>query len=583
MRRSSAAVGLVVVSMLLLSAFAATRLTSGAGQPLYPDLQTLPPGNLSLRTQTMEDGQSHYLVRFDNTVGNWGGRLEIVADLEKSRDLFQNVYDAYSGGNLVSTTRIDSDLIFHPTHNHFHFQDFASYLLLKKDANGDYLPTTRRGTKTSFCIVDTIRVAQIGSGSSSNNTCTAKKQGLSPGWGDVYTAGLPEQWIDMGTSIPADGDYAVQSTADAKDKLQETNENNNTAVTEFSIRGGKLTTTTTTPACILDPATGPVGTAVNLSCERLVPGEKLDLRWNSATAPILKTITVNDQGNASGSLVIPESSLGPHYVHAISQTTGRATLALFTTSPAMALNKTSGTVGSPVGINLTGFAPGEKVSVRYTTTGSTTTSISTVTVNALGSGAGTGTVPVSALGAHKVEAKGGTSKKVVTSSFSVVPSMTLNLASVTAGKKVAPTLRGFQKSETVTISIPGQNLTLKSIRTSSTGSANGTSSNSFTIPKTLAPGDYVIQARGNTSGMIVTAPLTVTAAPTTRSVQTASEDEPSPTIAAPEPSATSLATPETTATEVVEPTTMATEEPTPTRRERREGGASASDDGTPET
>ena len=466
-------------------------------------------------------------------------------------------------------------------------------MLLKKDGNGDYLPTTRRGTKTSFCILDSIRVAQIGIASPSFNTCNAHRQGLSSGWGDVYTAGLPEQWIDMGTSVPEDGDFAISSIADPTNKLRETDEDNNSAVTNFSIRGGLLTTSTSSPFCTLSPNNGPVGTPVNLQCEQLTPGEKLDLTWNSPSAPVLNTITVNDQGSASGSLVIPESTIGPHYVHATSQSTDRSTLALFTTNPAVKLNRSSGPVGSSVGITLTGFAAQERVTVRYTTTGSTTVALATLRVNADGSAAGTGTIPSSAFGAHKVEGKGGTSKKPVTSSFSVVPRLSLNLTTVAAGKKLAPTLRGFKKSETVTISIPSMNLVLKSIRVSSSGSANGTSSNSFLIPKDLEPGDYVIQALGASSGASATVTVGVVPRTSTRSIRAADTGEPTATATVPSATLTRTATPEPTetpteptptekptATVAIEPSATATTESSPTDG-GSDGAETTSIDGIP--
>ena len=168
-------------------------LTRGVGEPILPDLRTLPPTSLSLNRERMSDGSNHYLLRFDNTVVNWGGPLDIVDDLNRSRDLTQNVYDAFNNGSVVSSVKVASDHIYYPSHNHFHFQVFATYLLLKKESNGAYQPTTRVGTKTSFCIVDTIRVTTLGSGASTHRTCTSAKQGLLAGWADIYSANTLEQ------------------------------------------------------------------------------------------------------------------------------------------------------------------------------------------------------------------------------------------------------------------------------------------------------------------------------------------------------------------------------------------------------
>ena len=52
----------------------------------------------------------------------------------------------------VSHEMVTSDFIFHESHNHFHFADFASYRLLTKDAQGTYQPSTQEEHQISFCI-----------------------------------------------------------------------------------------------------------------------------------------------------------------------------------------------------------------------------------------------------------------------------------------------------------------------------------------------------------------------------------------------------------------------------------------------
>jgi len=119
--------------LLILFAIATAGLPSHpsrAGQPLYPDLRTAPPTGLRLEQRRFSSGSTHYLLRFDNLIGNWGGRLDIVANFASSRDLYQNVYDSYTGGDLVIHKSFSSDLMYHQTHNQF--TKFASYQLLKK-------------------------------------------------------------------------------------------------------------------------------------------------------------------------------------------------------------------------------------------------------------------------------------------------------------------------------------------------------------------------------------------------------------------------------------------------------------------
>src|SRR6187200_819669 len=120
-RQLRAALSILTVCLVLASAVNLIDVPfARAGAPLYPELQTAPPTRLSIQQLWMNDGLLHYVLRFDNTVENHGGRLEIVANLQQSRDIYQNVYDQPQGGNLVVHRRITTDLIFHPTHNHFH-------------------------------------------------------------------------------------------------------------------------------------------------------------------------------------------------------------------------------------------------------------------------------------------------------------------------------------------------------------------------------------------------------------------------------------------------------------------------------
>jgi hypothetical protein len=209
----------------------------------YPDLKTLRPSNLSFDRVAWSDGTTHWVLRFDNTVWNAGqGRLELEGNprpRKKNAPIYQNLYDAPVGGSHVSHKQISTDILYHSGHRHYRFQNFASYLLLQKDAGGVYQATTKKGTKTSFCIMDTGRVS--GSYSGQYTICGQTLQGLTVGWGDTYGAYLAEQWIDLGTGPLANGTYAVQSTADPANKLAESNDGNNVATTCFTVSSGAIT------------------------------------------------------------------------------------------------------------------------------------------------------------------------------------------------------------------------------------------------------------------------------------------------------------------------------------------------------
>ena len=113
----------------------------------------LPPANLRFDVVTLDDRKRHHVLRFDNTVWNAGpGRLELEGS--KRSKIYQNLYDAPTGGVRVQQLYLGNDSVFHRSHSHYHFENFAAYLLLAKNTTG-YEPTASQGTKTSFCIIDT--------------------------------------------------------------------------------------------------------------------------------------------------------------------------------------------------------------------------------------------------------------------------------------------------------------------------------------------------------------------------------------------------------------------------------------------
>ena len=240
----------LVVLMAAGALLGGGQLAGGQGASLYPDLQTLPPSDLFFDRIS---GGTH-ILRFSNTVWNAGeGRLEIQGnprppkkkDQNTVRQIYQNLYDAPVGGNLVSHKQVASDAIYHAGHQHFHFADFASYLLLNQDATGVYQPTEKKGSKTSFCIMDTSYFR--GGYSDQYWACGGELQGLTPGWGDTYDYTLVDQWVVLGNQPLPDGEYALRSIADPRDLLDEggrdidpARETNNTEETYFTVSGGQI-------------------------------------------------------------------------------------------------------------------------------------------------------------------------------------------------------------------------------------------------------------------------------------------------------------------------------------------------------
>lgn len=251
MRRANLT-ALAVATVLL-----ALPTVEASAAPGYPDLRTVTPSELRFDTETIS-GSTHWVLRFSNTVWNAGaGRLELYgvtfseSGTTKTR-VYQRVYDGPS-----YTSYHVGDFVWHSAHNHFHFENFAQYELWTKAEYDQWVASGRsvgqarkRGTKTTFCIMDTYRVSALpGSPSSARySSCGQTLQGLSVGWGDTYRYYLADQWVDLGTSRLADGQYVLRSVADPRNVLYEsplrsgTQESavSNEATRCFLIRRGRI-------------------------------------------------------------------------------------------------------------------------------------------------------------------------------------------------------------------------------------------------------------------------------------------------------------------------------------------------------
>jgi Lysyl oxidase len=266
MRRPILLMATMATALLLGSAVALLCTTSQtiAATSLYPDLKTAKPFDLRFATATI-NGTTHKVLRFSNTVWNAGeGRMELRAKTvsttsgKKSR-VRQRIYDDAGG----FTSKLVGDMIFHATHNHFHFENFASYELWTRADYDSWLASgmaqgqaIKRGTKTTFCLMDTNHVQPTLTGSPPNayyTQCGKTLQGISVGWGDTYGSHLTDQWIDLGTgSYLSDGRYVLRSVADPSNRLYESankgetsreSQQANEGVTFFSVQGGAISVT----------------------------------------------------------------------------------------------------------------------------------------------------------------------------------------------------------------------------------------------------------------------------------------------------------------------------------------------------
>jgi len=134
-------------------------------------------------------------------------------------------------------SRFAGCMLVHPGHDHWHFDAMASYVL-RVPGSGRVVAARH---KVSFCLRDNRRAGGVATrvrrehfGECSRTT----RQGISPGWVDVYSADLPGQSLHV---PPGEGRraYCLELTADPRDRVTETDESDNATATGVVIRGDR--------------------------------------------------------------------------------------------------------------------------------------------------------------------------------------------------------------------------------------------------------------------------------------------------------------------------------------------------------
>jgi hypothetical protein len=211
---------LLSLAMIAISALGVTG--TAIGQEPYELKPNLRPAQ-AFDVQLFLDTQ----LRFSTLTWNLGdGPLEIIGGETGSgvQNVYQRVY--LSDGNHYD--RLAGQFVYHPEHGHIHFEGYATYTLQLYGSPG---ASKREGHKTSFCLLDTelIDGSLPGAPSTAQYTdCDATMQGISVGWGDLYSWYLPDQDIDI-TGLPS-GDYVLTIEVDPQNRLLETNDTDNTSV-----------------------------------------------------------------------------------------------------------------------------------------------------------------------------------------------------------------------------------------------------------------------------------------------------------------------------------------------------------------
>ena len=267
-------------------------VTAGSAQTaeLRPNLTPFPAFDLRLGTNFSTGGQE---IRFSTRSWNKGqGPLELVAGevVSSGQNVYQRVYN--SDGSYVDY--FAGTFVYHPAHNHFHFNNYALYSLDPINAPGG---SPKSGSKTTFCIMDTTKIDTSLPGAPPTavySTCGATIQGMSIGWGDTYGYVLEGQSVNI-TGNPS-GDYCLTIQIDPKGVLLETDETDNVASSLLRIDVERSTVT------VLDnTGCNPVGGEV------VVTGISPNSEKVGSTVPVV----ITGSGFTSGMGVSFENGSGP--------------------------------------------------------------------------------------------------------------------------------------------------------------------------------------------------------------------------------------------------------------------------------
>lgn len=259
------------------------------------------------------------------------------------------------------------------------------------------------------------------------------------------------------------------------------------------------TTFTVTSSMTRAPTSGIVGTTITLTGYGYAASSTITVKWDGLTLVTTPaTVTTDSAGAFVATILVPVGEPVSHDIVA-SDGTNSVTVT-FTLTRGIVLSPTTGPVGTAVQIIGSGFLASNPITITFENVVVATTPAS-ITSTVYGGFTASFNVTAVAPGARTVKALDNTGGSA-TATFTVIPSITLSVATGRGGTSVTVTGAGFVSSSTVLIKF---NTTI--LLTTFTDSIGGFSQ-TITIPY-VPRGVYVISAN-DTQGRTATATFTVT-------------------------------------------------------------------------
>ena len=214
------------------------RARAGAPTDAVPDLRALPAFGMRL------SGDGRYL-RFSANVWNAGNGPMVVDGFRRGTTDVMDAYQVFvdSDGNQTGYQQVGT-MIWHtaPSHNHWHFKDFARYTLLRADRTEVVV-----SRKESFCLANTDAIDYTVEGadwkpentdlhtSCGDRGSISLREVLSAGSGDTYDQFRAGQAFRV-DNLP-NGDYYIAVEANPNRNLVESNTSNNRALRKIRLSG----------------------------------------------------------------------------------------------------------------------------------------------------------------------------------------------------------------------------------------------------------------------------------------------------------------------------------------------------------
>lgn len=208
---------------------------------LLPDLITQQAYDLRL---VLNSHTRERLLRFSSAFLNSGaGPLELHGKLDDDRQraaVTQYIY--YEDGSFEEVEV--GEFYFHEEHNHWHWDGFATYEVWSIDEDGAPSGLLYSSDKVGYCMRDDRRVLDPGEHpdvalSQEYGSCNWNRQGISVGWVDIYRSNTPGQFVEA-TWLEDGIVYALRTTANPENIIQEQDPSNNESIVYFMLSGTQV-------------------------------------------------------------------------------------------------------------------------------------------------------------------------------------------------------------------------------------------------------------------------------------------------------------------------------------------------------